>query len=184
MLLTTGQASPQQACRQLTSLGGGEAASGDTPTTVLLDLFNLRQRFTMYCPPRDMACIIDAAKVADIIVWCCSVHEPIDEFADECVSVVKAQGTPSVMGLLQGTSSLKPGAAGKIKTELFDWLGFNFGKDGNHKVVTSENEDEAKQAARFLLNQKVICSVHLLLFVSTRETCHRPVMLSDGHHIN
>jgi len=171
LALLAGKANPQQACRQLTSLGGREPATGQVPTTVLLDLYNMRQRFTMYTPPRDMACIIDAAKVADLIVWCCSAHEPIDEFADECVSVVKAQGTPSVMGLLQGTAEMKPSKANDVKTELFKWVGHNFGVDGNHKVVTSESENEAKQAARFLLSQKV--SV-----LPWRD--QHPYMLADG----
>ena len=57
------------------------------------------------------------------------------------------------MGLLQGTAEMKPTKANDVKTELFQWMGHNFG--GSHKVVTSETEAEAKQAARFLLSQKV-----------------------------
>jgi len=59
--------------------------------------------FIIYDPPRDQTSILDAAKAADIIVPVIHCTGPtsfdVDRSGDHLVSLIKAQGIPSVIGL-------------------------------------------------------------------------------------
>jgi hypothetical protein len=62
-----------------------------------------RTRVTdVVCAERNVDAVLDAAKIADVIVYVTVAGEPFDELSREMVACVRAQGVSSVMGVMQG----------------------------------------------------------------------------------
>jgi pre-rRNA-processing protein TSR1 len=100
-----------------------------------------KQRFTIVESTRDITCVIDVAKVADILVFVTSVADGtdgcVDEFGDAAMSAVRAQGVPTVVGFVHGLEGLTAKAKSdsrRYATRLFET---EFGTDT--KVVEEGN---------------------------------------------
>ena len=61
----------------------------------------MKQRFTLFAVPRDLDSVLDVAKVADIILFVVPVDGGVDHLGESFISLIKAQGLPSVLTVIQ-----------------------------------------------------------------------------------
>jgi pre-rRNA-processing protein TSR1 len=55
-----------------------------------------KQRLSFYAPPSEnLRAILDAAKVADTLLFVMSVEEPVDEHGHFCLKCLQSQGLPA-----------------------------------------------------------------------------------------
>lgn len=95
-----------------------------------------------------------------------------DEICDDTgrtfVSAVKAQGVPTVFGLLQGLDQASPKQVTELKRQSSNWLDFEFSDEP--RLFPCDQVQDMVQVLRFVCNTKVK-TIHW------RE--HRPYMLAE-----
>ena len=67
-------------------------------STVYSDKF--KQKLTYILPPRNFISILDAAKVADFVVFILSATEEVDEFGELCIRAIESQGVSNTFGII------------------------------------------------------------------------------------
>ena len=78
-------------------------AAGRRATCVLA-----RQRLTVLQPPREVHAVLDAMKVADVLLLAIPADGGLDELGERLVDAACMQGVGSVVGVLQGVGALPP----------------------------------------------------------------------------
>jgi len=109
--------------------------------------------------------VIDIAKVADILLLVIP-KEGIDSKGEQFISMIKAQGLPSVIGILQGLNTLPKKQNKQLKKQYTKWFQTTFNDE--FKVLSLDTEEEGQQVVRFIANSK-------LRIINWREK--RPYML-------
>eukprot|EP00753_Platysulcus_tardus_P002750 PLAT11863.1.p1 GENE.PLAT11863.1~~PLAT11863.1.p1 ORF type:complete len:818 (+),score=377.35 PLAT11863.1:49-2502(+) len=99
-----------------------EAADASFPSdfgqATTLIFRKMKMRLTVMTAPRDLAGVLDMAKVADVL----AVVLPMGDGEDNCVdddgahflSMLKAQGPPAVLGIVSGLDGMPPASAKKL----------------------------------------------------------------------
>lgn len=139
-------------------------------STVFSDRF--KQKLTYIIPPRNFVNILDAAKVADFVVFLLSATEEVDQFGELCIRAIESQGVSSVFPVI---SDLKEISNHKQQTDVRNSL-FSFFTHffpGSEKIYASEIEAEALNIGRNL------CQKHPK-GINWRDD--RPYMLADNIH--
>ena len=67
-----------------------------------------RQRLTVLQPPREVHAVLDAMKVADVLLLAIPADGGLDELGERLVDAACMQGVGSVVGVLQGVGALPP----------------------------------------------------------------------------
>ncbi|CAB1099973.1 unnamed protein product [Ectocarpus sp. CCAP 1310/34] len=98
--------------------------SGDPSTGVgmVSAVFHqFKQRVTFLTPGRDLAAVLEFAKVADLLLVVLPVQQGADSAVDEegemMITALKAAGLPAVVGVVQGLDVLK----GKRQSDMKKW---------------------------------------------------------------
>lgn len=116
-------------------------------STVYSDKF--KQKLTYIVPPRNFINILDAAKVADFVVFLLSANEEVDDFGELCVRAIESQGVSSVFPVisdLKSISSLKQQT--DVRDSLFSFFTHFF--PSTEKIYATEIESEALNISRNL----------------------------------
>ncbi|CAM9106281.1 unnamed protein product [Ectocarpus sp. 8 AP-2014] len=98
--------------------------SGDPSTGVGMvsaAFHQFKQRVTFLTPGRDLAAVLEFAKVADLLLVVLPVQQGADSAIDEegemMITALKAAGLPAVVGVVQGLDVLK----GKKQSDMKKW---------------------------------------------------------------
>ena len=72
-------------------------------SSFLLSLDRFKQKIQFIPTTRHVLKILDALKVSDMVIFLVSSELEVDEFGEMCMSLIKTQGVPSVLGFAQVT---------------------------------------------------------------------------------
>ncbi|KAH3756720.1 pre-rRNA-processing protein TSR1 [Pelomyxa schiedti] len=113
-----------------------------------------KHRATFVVPPtRDIDAILDAAKVADIIMFAISAEGFIDETHDMKLNLLFSQGLPTVMFVMQGLRSLPEPKQSLAKKARKEELSRRFPTIS--KMFCVDTREDTEKLARQLLVQSV-----------------------------
>lgn len=103
-----------------------------------------RQRLTLVVPPdRDYLRCLECAKFADVVVICVSAADGVDDFVDDAgeaiVAALRAQGIPSVVGLVQGADDLPAKRKTEFRKLAARYYSTEFGADTKVAYAADEN---------------------------------------------
>eukprot|EP01133_Synstelium_polycarpum_P017691 gene17691-21097_t len=105
------------------------------------------------CPSRDVNVAIEYAKVADIVLFvvdsgCVTASERFDEMGERLCSVIKAQGVPSSMMLMQSFDKIVMKRRSDTKKHIQTIYHFHFPEEP--KVLAGDSEEDMSQVLRFV----------------------------------
>lgn len=124
-----------------------DAITNPGVSTVFSDRF--KQKLTYILPPRNFINILDAAKVADFVVFVLSATEEVDEFGELCVRAIESQGVSTVYPLISNLQEIS-GAKAQADTRASLFSFFTHFFPSTEKIYASEIESEALNLARNL----------------------------------
>jgi pre-rRNA-processing protein TSR1 len=158
-----------------------------SPVTMSVSRF--KTRLTLYKTKREIISVLDIAKVADIILFGINVNEEVDSLGLSIIAALKAQGVPSVMGLIQGLSHLKSKHQTEAKRNISKFFHSQFSDEP--RVLTLDTVEDAAQVVRFLCDMKIKsvhwreCRPYLLaeriIFKAHPENPHVGTLLLTGY---
>lgn len=116
-------------------------------STVYTDRF--KQKLTYILPPRNFVNILDAAKVADFVVFLLSAEEEVDEFGELCIRSIESQGVSSVFPVISNLKAISnPKQQVEVRNSLFSFFTHFF--PSTEKIFASDIETEALNISRNL----------------------------------
>ncbi|EDO37178.1 predicted protein [Nematostella vectensis] len=112
----------------------------------------LKKRF-MFLPLKhgDMYSILDAAKVADTILFLVDASNPVDDHTENTISCILAQGLPATFHAIQGLEQCPPKKRNDIKKAIHKLVEKRFPKDKPHSLDTKQ---DALTTLRLVSNQQ------------------------------
>jgi pre-rRNA-processing protein TSR1 len=116
------------------------------PLTVVFPM--QKQRMTLMEVPRDQEAVLDVAKAADIILFVVDAALGVDDLGITFISLIKAQGLPSVLVTVQGLPKLPPKAQAEAKKRLKEFVRFHF--PDHDRLQKFDTPEDAGQVLRFL----------------------------------
>ncbi|KAK9369886.1 hypothetical protein V1509DRAFT_617829 [Lipomyces kononenkoae] len=118
--------------------------------TVSIDRFKQKIRYIV--PPRLFTSIVDAAQVADFVVFVLSGKLEVDHFGETCLRSIVAQGVSTVFSVVQHLSGVE---SAKMQTELrkslLSYMTHFFAEQ--EKIFDMDNQQECLNAIRSLCQQ-------------------------------
>ena len=109
---------------------------------------------TLAFAPRTTDAFLDLCKVADVLVVVHYAGSNIDLWAESALSSARAQGAPSVVGVLQNLRSTAPKKHAGIKKDFNKFLKKNFAGDSTCKGFDSDAATERVAFARHVSSLK------------------------------
>lgn len=97
---------------------------------------------------RHLMQILDAVKVADLVVFILSAKEEVDSFGEKCMSLIKSQGVPANASVIQFLDDEAQSAPNDIIKSIEYYMHHHFTND--HKVFSS-----GEKILRFIKDSKV-----------------------------
>eukprot|EP00002_Diphylleia_rotans_P024982 TRINITY_DN4933_c0_g1_i1.p1 TRINITY_DN4933_c0_g1~~TRINITY_DN4933_c0_g1_i1.p1 ORF type:complete len:737 (+),score=182.10 TRINITY_DN4933_c0_g1_i1:263-2473(+) len=101
----------------------------------------------------DLNAILDLAKVCDVILFLVNGEEGVPVVGGRILSLLRAQGMPSAMVLLQGLDTLAAAKKQEIKRYQQRYFSTEFKEEP--RILPIDTVEEAAQAIRFISIQKV-----------------------------
>jgi pre-rRNA-processing protein TSR1 len=92
--------------------------------------------------------ILDAVKVADLVVFVLSAKEEVDGFGEKCMSLIKAQGVPASASVIQFLQDEAHSSQNDVLKSIEYYMHHHFTND--HKVFSS-----GQKILRFIKDSKV-----------------------------
>lgn len=122
--------------------------NGFGTSTVTIERF--KQKIKYFIPRRDFFAVLDAAKVADIVVFVLSAVTEVDKAGETCIRAIESQGVSTVVPVIAhldeaGQSKKQTDA---VRTSLFSYFSHFF--PSTEKIYSLDVASEAQNAARFL----------------------------------
>ncbi|ELU03121.1 hypothetical protein CAPTEDRAFT_173748 [Capitella teleta] len=112
-----------------------------------------KQRFGFLVPPYgDLYAMLDAAKVADSILFLLSPSDAIDKYGEHCLSCLYAQGLPSSIVALQGLKKFPAKKQGEMKKNVQKAVQHRFSQE---KFMLLDTAQEAMLLMRNLGTQRI-----------------------------
>ncbi|PVV00007.1 hypothetical protein BB559_000191 [Furculomyces boomerangus] len=116
-----------------------------------IEIENFKQSFKIVELERNYMDILDAAKVADYLVLAMSAVEEVDEFGKNILTAIQAQGTPTVVAIVQHTEKIESTKeVTGIKKSLLSFVNYFF--PSVSQVYTSSTPSEAAHIVRNIAN--------------------------------
>ena len=143
----------EQLLRTVTSCAQDVATSSSPRGATHVAFPRFRQRFAFVKPdPDSQLQILDATKVADIVIFLVSANEDIDRDAEETMALILSQGLPSEpVFLLTDLDSVAAKRQNEVKKSLLKALNKRFPVE---KMHTCRSEQDGVLLLRHLGNQK------------------------------
>ncbi|PVU94408.1 hypothetical protein BB561_002577 [Smittium simulii] len=116
-----------------------------------LDTKHFKQDFKIIQLQRNFLDIVEAAKVADYIVFVMSALQEVDDFGKSVLTAIQAQGAPSVLSLIQHDSQIKETKQlVSIKKSLLSFINYYF--PAVNQIHSCSNIDNSVQFVRTVAN--------------------------------
>lgn len=99
---------PRSIVGQINASVGVEMDPSEIPGAGVLNVSinRFKQKLTYIIPPRNFVAILDAAKVADIVVFVLSANEEVDEFGELCIRSIESQGVSTAVPVIHGLTAV------------------------------------------------------------------------------
>lgn len=112
-------------------------------------------RLTLFESKRNVQHVLDTAKISDIILLVIQAEQGIDEDGYLFLSLLRSQGFPSVIVVIQGLEQVANQKRYKeIKKEYETWIKKEFA-DPEPRMVLCDSAKDAKTLVRWINEQKV-----------------------------
>jgi pre-rRNA-processing protein TSR1 len=118
------------------------------PFTFKLDTF--KQRISVFEVQREIRTVLDAAKVADIIVLVVDAETGIDESGKFLLNLIKGQGMPSSLVILQNLEKLGK-HKNDVKKNIMKWIHGELPEEP--RIVPFDSDKDVKQLSRWISEQ-------------------------------
>ncbi|KAI8871972.1 DUF663-domain-containing protein [Ramicandelaber brevisporus] len=117
------------------------SSSSSSSHLFTLELTRFKQRLQVIPLRRNLIDILDAAKVADCILFALSPTVEVDAFGENALRSVQAQGFPTSIGVVSGMEAIQPvKKRNEIKKSLESFMTFFFPEQG--KVYNADTAAE------------------------------------------
>ena len=144
---------------------------GKRPGQRTVFLTRLKQRLTVLVPPpRDLFAVLDAAKVADFVLFLYSTTVEVDDFGELIQTALFAQGMPSTINVAVGLEDHPAKRQQEIRRSLQAYITSRF-REEDTKLVSIDTPSDMSTLLRMLGTQQPRP-------IGWRET--HPYMLVDG----
>lgn len=120
-----------------------------SPGLGVLDSSFQNQKIQFIPTKRHLMQILDAVKVADLVVFILSAKEEVDAFGEKCMSLVKAQGLPATASVIQFLEDESSKSQSEVIKSIEYYMHHHFTTD--HKVFSGSNE----KIMRFIKDSKL-----------------------------
>ncbi|KAF9584479.1 hypothetical protein BGW38_006329, partial [Lunasporangiospora selenospora] len=118
---------------------------------VILTSDRFKQKLQLIPLPRNYTDIMDAAKVADFIVFAMSAVEEVDKFGQMVLAGIQSQGVPSVVPVVSNLETVPVKKRADIKKSLLSFTNHFFPEE--EKVHAMDNTTEGLNVLRTMANQ-------------------------------
>eukprot|EP01052_Picozoa_sp_SAG31_P003101 SAG31_NODE_116_length_24094_cov_38.884184_9_plen_268_part_00 len=125
---------------------------------------------TLAFAPRETDAILDLCKVADIIVLIHVAGEDHDTLAEQILSSVRAQGAPTVVGLIQNVDALPQKMRHGVRKDFGKFVRQNFPSKDEPKSFDSSIEADRKNMVTNSLLHAGTCT-HIWLCRCSSDLC-------------
>jgi len=133
---------------ELSGKGENQRQVNDRHTTFSVPAW--RQRLTVLrADINNINSVLDVSKTADVLLLILPVAG-VDQNGEQTISVIKSQGMPTVMGVIQGLEEIPQKQRRDVKNNLVKFFENKF--PGEPKILTMDNDQEVTQAVRFVSN--------------------------------
>eukprot|EP00126_Sphaerothecum_destruens_P008240 Sdes_comp20143_c0_seq1m13251 len=112
----------------------------------------MRQRLAILDTEREIDSVLNAVQVADIILFCVSSLEEIDEKGRLFMSLIRAQGVPAIAHVVPNISSIQIKSRGDVKKYLLKQAQTNFPIET--KIFTLDSSSDCDILTRHLASMK------------------------------
>lgn len=102
---------------------------------------------------RTIISILDSAKISDMIIAVIDINEGIDEEGKTYVSLLRAQGIPSIIFVIQGLDKVNPKKQKDVKKDMINTIEKEFANEP--KVVFCDSIEDSRILCRWIHEQKV-----------------------------
>eukprot|EP01090_Pellita_catalonica_P011683 TRINITY_DN235_c0_g2_i1.p1 TRINITY_DN235_c0_g2~~TRINITY_DN235_c0_g2_i1.p1 ORF type:complete len:773 (-),score=131.04 TRINITY_DN235_c0_g2_i1:298-2445(-) len=144
-------ATPGKVYSILMQASGCKSFTANRPETVVIPEF--KQRFTFIVAGRNTTDILDVAKVSDTLLFVISAIDGVDAQGEHHLRLIKAQGIPGLLTVMQDLPTLSQKDATTAKKQMDNFFAFHFPK--YPRVLPFSSEPDVQQTIRFLSTQKV-----------------------------
>jgi pre-rRNA-processing protein TSR1 len=103
---------------------------------------------TLAVAPRDTHAVLDLCKVIDVLVLVHTAGEDLDPWAEQIVSSVRAQGSPTTVGMLQNVASVAQKMRQGVRKDFLKFVRKNFPDKDEPKSFDTELDNERKLFVR------------------------------------
>ncbi len=110
-----------------------------------------KQSFSLIPTERDVVSVLDATRVADMVIFLLSAQQDVDEFGKTLMTVIKSQGVPNVICMVQHLESASPKKQIDIRKSLLYYMSHHF--VGDHKLFSISDPNDCVNCIRLLSSQ-------------------------------
>ncbi|KAJ1918583.1 ribosome biogenesis protein tsr1 [Mycoemilia scoparia] len=116
-----------------------------------LDVSRFNQTLRVMEVERNLIDILDAAKVADYIVFGISANTEVDSFGELCLTSIQNQGLPSILTVIQHLEAIPPKKQSATRKSLQSFIQYFF--PDQDKLLVADTPQEALNIIRIVTSQ-------------------------------
>ena len=111
-----------------------------------------KHKYSVVECPRDLFCILEMTKIADLVVFVMSTADVPDEFGEQTLSAIRAFGMPSCIGIVQGLEAVPAKKKNDVKKAYLKYFTTNFNEQD--KLFSLESAQDTQMFLRHVANMK------------------------------
>ena len=105
-------------------------------------------RLTLAVAPRETHAVLDLCKAVDVLVLVHAAGEDLDEWAEQTLSAVRAQGSPTAVGLLQNVGGVAAKLRHGVRKDFLRFVRSNFPDRDEPKSFDADAESDRRLFVR------------------------------------
>ncbi|KAI8924917.1 NUC121 domain-containing protein, partial [Entophlyctis helioformis] len=114
----------------------------------LLAVERFKQRIQFVPVGRHLLEILDALKVADLVIFLLSANVEVDEFGEKTMTTIRSQGVPGVMCMAQFLDAHPQKRQLEIRKSLGSYMSHHF--PGDHRLFAAGDANDCLSALRYI----------------------------------
>ncbi|KAL5034074.1 hypothetical protein BDV3_003673 [Batrachochytrium dendrobatidis] len=124
----------------------------ETNGSALLTVERFKQRVQFIPVDRHLLRILDALKVADMVIFILSANEEVDKFGELCMTAIRSQGVPTVINMVQHLETHPTKKQSDIRKSLEYYMNHQF--SGEQRLFDVHDSGECLSALRYITTQR------------------------------
>eukprot|EP01080_Neovahlkampfia_damariscottae_P006711 gene6711-10876_t len=97
--------------------------------------------------------VLEVSKITDLLIFVINAEEGIDESGKNIITLLRAQGIPSCMFVIQNLNKFNAKKQKEVKNQITKSIETEFA--GDHKIVSCDTKTEAKMLCRWMNEHKI-----------------------------